>query len=322
MIFAMPDSPGEFSRFDFPDIPAPFNGVFAILRNNQMLTWPEKIQFAIGLLPAIIFGQKYVEEQDHLSVTQWMRQQGVPDRVNEEVFIAMAKALAFIDPDRLSMTVVLTALNRFLQVSKGGCSSTGGLWRHGLGWGRMRAGSAVGRVGPYVKDKARGGLYQEMACGTTLGILQGTDGALGRDDPELSPVVKQKAGHSGVRTCACFWAHSSFRAATWQRPLHKLHDASCHCANGAPTSHNRPSLACTLPRAMASPTAKCCAKCCACPYSKSCHGTPIPTHLAPPALTLPSCRSATAPRWPSWMARPRSACASPWWTTSRPAAAS
>ena len=29
----------------------------------------------------------------------------------------MAKALNFIDPDDLSMTVVLTALNRFLQVS-------------------------------------------------------------------------------------------------------------------------------------------------------------------------------------------------------------
>lgn len=32
MIFAMPDSPGEFSRFDFPEIPAPFNGVWAILK--------------------------------------------------------------------------------------------------------------------------------------------------------------------------------------------------------------------------------------------------------------------------------------------------
>lgn len=45
-----------------------------------------------------------------------MKKQGVPDRVNDEVFIAMAKALNFIDPDNLSMTVVLTALNRFLQV--------------------------------------------------------------------------------------------------------------------------------------------------------------------------------------------------------------
>jgi 15-cis-phytoene desaturase len=35
MIFAMPNLPGEFSRFDFPDIPAPLNGVIAILRNNQ-----------------------------------------------------------------------------------------------------------------------------------------------------------------------------------------------------------------------------------------------------------------------------------------------
>jgi 15-cis-phytoene desaturase len=40
-----------------------------------MLTWEEKIKFAIGLLPAIIFGQKYCEEQDSLSVTQWMKKQ-------------------------------------------------------------------------------------------------------------------------------------------------------------------------------------------------------------------------------------------------------
>jgi 15-cis-phytoene desaturase len=57
MYFAMQSAPGEFSEFQFPDIPAPWNGVVAILRNNKMLTWPEKIQFALGLLPAIIFGQ-------------------------------------------------------------------------------------------------------------------------------------------------------------------------------------------------------------------------------------------------------------------------
>nr|CAA60479.1 Phytoene desaturase [Haematococcus lacustris] len=119
MIFAMPDAPGEFSRFDFPELPAPWNGIIAILRNNQMLSWPEKIRFRIGLLPAIIFGQRYCEEQDELTVTEWMRKQGVPDRVNEEVFIAMAKALNFINPDDLSMTVVLTALNRFLQEQHG-----------------------------------------------------------------------------------------------------------------------------------------------------------------------------------------------------------
>lgn len=42
--------------------------------------------------------------------------QGVPDRVTEEVFIAMSKALNFINPDELSMQCILIALNRFLQV--------------------------------------------------------------------------------------------------------------------------------------------------------------------------------------------------------------
>ena len=57
--------------------------------------------------------------------------QGVPDRVNDEVFIAMAKALNFIDPDELSMICVLIALNRFLQASTGmgrcggGCAAGG-----------------------------------------------------------------------------------------------------------------------------------------------------------------------------------------------------
>ena len=63
--------------------------------------------------------QKYVEENDKLTVSEWMKKQGVPQAVNDEVFIAMAKALNFIDPDSLSMTVVLTALNRFLQVRSG-----------------------------------------------------------------------------------------------------------------------------------------------------------------------------------------------------------
>ncbi|XP_019198822.1 PREDICTED: phytoene dehydrogenase, chloroplastic/chromoplastic [Ipomoea nil] len=120
MIFAMPNKPGEFSRFDFPEVlPSPFNGVWAILRNNEMLTWPEKVKFAIGLLPAMLGGQSYVEAQDGISVKDWMRKQGIPDRVTNEVFIAMSKALNFINPDELSMQCILIALNRFLQEKHG-----------------------------------------------------------------------------------------------------------------------------------------------------------------------------------------------------------
>nr|ALE33746.1 phytoene desaturase 2 [Erythranthe lewisii] len=120
MIFAMPTKPGEFSRFDFPKVlPAPINGLLAILKNNEMLTWTEKVKFAIGLLPAVIGGQSYVEAQDGITVKDWMIKQGVPERITTEVFIAMSKALNFINPDELSMQCVLIALNRFLQEKHG-----------------------------------------------------------------------------------------------------------------------------------------------------------------------------------------------------------
>ncbi|KAH9626722.1 hypothetical protein KSS87_010661 [Heliosperma pusillum] len=93
--------------------------IWAILRNNEMLTWPEKVKFAIGLLPAMLGGQPYVEAQDGLSVEEWMKKQGIPERVTDEVFIAMSKALNFINPDELSMQCILIALNRFLQEKHG-----------------------------------------------------------------------------------------------------------------------------------------------------------------------------------------------------------
>jgi 15-cis-phytoene desaturase len=119
MIFNQPTTPGTYSRFDFPDLPAPVNGMIAILRNNDMLTWPEKIRFGLGLIPAIVNGQKYVEEMDKYSFSEWLKKQNVPPRVEKEVFIAMSKALNFIDPDEISSTVILTALNRFLQEKNG-----------------------------------------------------------------------------------------------------------------------------------------------------------------------------------------------------------
>merc|ERR1712238_276644 len=93
------------TTFDFiPGIPAPFNFGLAILLNQKMLTFGEKLQTAPPLLPMLIEGQPFIDAQDELSVTQFMRKYGMPERINEEVFIAMAKALDFIDPDKLSMT--------------------------------------------------------------------------------------------------------------------------------------------------------------------------------------------------------------------------
>jgi len=120
MIFAMQELPGEFTTFDFvPGIPAPFNFGLAILLNDKMLSFAEKLQTAPPLLPMLVEGQAFIDAQDELSVLEFMRKYGMPERINEEVFISMAKALDFIDPDKLSMTVVLTAMNRFLNEDDG-----------------------------------------------------------------------------------------------------------------------------------------------------------------------------------------------------------
>ncbi|MGL4621709.1 15-cis-phytoene desaturase [Chroococcidiopsis sp.] len=119
MIFNQPEKPGTYSRFDFPNLPAPFNGIAAILRNNDMLTWGEKIQLAKGLVPAMLRGQKYVEQTDKYTFSEWLKLQGVSEDVQQDIFIAASKSLNFINPDEISATVLLTALSRFLQQKDG-----------------------------------------------------------------------------------------------------------------------------------------------------------------------------------------------------------
>lgn len=119
LIFNQPDKPGVLSWFDVPNIPAPFNVIASIVRNNDMLTWTQKVRFAIGLIPAIVRGDKYVEAMDKYTFAEWLKLQGIDESVNTEIFIAACKALKFIDPDVISATVPLRALNKFLQQKEG-----------------------------------------------------------------------------------------------------------------------------------------------------------------------------------------------------------
>lgn len=115
LIFNQPEKPGTYSRFDVPNIPAPFNVITSIIRNNDMLTWTQKFKFAVGLLPAIVRGQQYVENMDKYDLLAWLEQQGIDERVNSDIFIAASKALTFINPEDVSATIPLTAINRFLK---------------------------------------------------------------------------------------------------------------------------------------------------------------------------------------------------------------
>lgn len=115
LIFNQPEKPETYSYFKVPDIPAPFNVIMSILNNNDMLTWEQKLRFAIGLWPGVLRGQKYVEDMDKYSLDEWLQRQGIGERVSSDIFIAASKALTFINPDEVSATIILTALNKFLQ---------------------------------------------------------------------------------------------------------------------------------------------------------------------------------------------------------------
>ncbi len=115
LIFNQPEKPETYSYFSVPDIPAPFNVIASILKNNDMLTWEQKLRFAIGLWPGVLRGQKYVEDMDKYSLLEWLQRQGIGERVSSDIFIAASKALTFINPDEVSATIILTALNKFLQ---------------------------------------------------------------------------------------------------------------------------------------------------------------------------------------------------------------
>lgn len=115
LIFNQPEKPETYSYFSVPDIPAPFNVIASILKNNDMLTWEQKIRFAIGLWPGVLRGQKYVEAMDKYSLLEWLQRQGIDEKVSSDIFIAASKALTFINPDEVSATIILTALNKFLQ---------------------------------------------------------------------------------------------------------------------------------------------------------------------------------------------------------------
>ena len=94
LTFAMPQLPGEFTSFDFPDgVPAPLNMAAAILGNTEMLSLLDKVRMVPGLLPMLLEGQPFIDAQDELSVKEFMDKYGMPETVNEEIFIAMAKAL-------------------------------------------------------------------------------------------------------------------------------------------------------------------------------------------------------------------------------------
>jgi 15-cis-phytoene desaturase len=60
-------------------LPAPFNMAYAILTNDKMLTWVEKLRTGLPLVPMLVGGQDYINAQDELDVQTWMKKNFMPE---------------------------------------------------------------------------------------------------------------------------------------------------------------------------------------------------------------------------------------------------
>lgn len=114
-MFVMKDYFGEFMKFYFSSVLfASFNMGYAILLNDKMLMWSEKLRMGVLLVFMLVGGQDYIDVQDELLCEEWMKKNFMLKRVRDELFIVMGKVLDFIDVDKFLMMVILMVMNWFI----------------------------------------------------------------------------------------------------------------------------------------------------------------------------------------------------------------
>lgn len=111
MIFASPEHGLAPIRF-VPGLPAPLNGLAGVALSPLMST-PDKLRMALGLLRPIFGNQAYVDAQDDQSYTAWHLRHGMGQRTIDDVMDTMALALNFDRASRVSAKLMLTALMHF-----------------------------------------------------------------------------------------------------------------------------------------------------------------------------------------------------------------
>ena len=102
-----------FEEFHFVDLPAPFNGVGAVLNGKYVFNTLEKFLFAKGTLPVLLGDHDYAERQDDLTYVQWHRKRGMSEHMLRTFFAPMSLALNFTPIDKISAEAMLRVMAYF-----------------------------------------------------------------------------------------------------------------------------------------------------------------------------------------------------------------
>ncbi|MDQ6693934.1 MAG: FAD-dependent oxidoreductase [Chloroflexota bacterium] len=103
---------GKVSRFSFPNVPAPFNGIVAFTAND-LLTWHEKWTNVKALIRPWLMSLDQVAKWDDRTYGDWHRGYGIAEGVLTKWWNPIALSMGFLPADEMSARPMTTVFHHF-----------------------------------------------------------------------------------------------------------------------------------------------------------------------------------------------------------------
>lgn len=103
---------GRVSKFRFPNVPAPFNGIVAFT-GNDLLTWREKLTNVRALIRPWLTPLDKVARWDDRTYEQWHRGYGIAEGVLTKWWNPIALSMGFLPASQMSARPMTTVFHHF-----------------------------------------------------------------------------------------------------------------------------------------------------------------------------------------------------------------
>jgi zeta-carotene desaturase len=103
---------GKVSKFHFPNVPAPFNGIVAFT-GNDLLTWREKLTNVRALIRPWLTPLEWVSRWDDRTYAEWHRGYGIAEGVLSKWWNPIALSMGFLDAGEMSARPMTTVFHHF-----------------------------------------------------------------------------------------------------------------------------------------------------------------------------------------------------------------
>ena len=103
---------GKLSKFHFPNVPAPFNGIVAFTAND-LLNWHEKLTNVLALIRPWLTPLHKVARWDDRTYAEWHRGYGIDEGVLTKWWNPIALSMGFLPAEQMSARPMTTVFHHF-----------------------------------------------------------------------------------------------------------------------------------------------------------------------------------------------------------------